>query len=97
MLSENKYYVLDIDYVKNFFKLYGITLYFIILLYIQLGRTPLHLAAIKGDAELFKLLLESGSDYDAVDSTGKTPLYYTIKNKLYLSANLLLQKFCDPW
>lgn len=34
MLSENKYYVLDIDYVKNFFKLYGITLYFIILLYI---------------------------------------------------------------
>lgn len=39
----------------------------------ELGRTALHLAAPRGNAELIKILLEAGADATVVDADGKTP------------------------
>ena len=38
--------------------------------------TPLHLAAIHGDVETVKVLLEAGADVNAADKIGMTPLHY---------------------
>ncbi|XP_053482193.1 BRCA1-associated RING domain protein 1 isoform X2 [Ictalurus furcatus] len=39
------------------------------------GETPLHLAAIKGDVEMTKALLEQGADPNLKDHAGWTPLH----------------------
>ncbi|KAK7939642.1 hypothetical protein WMY93_002968 [Mugilogobius chulae] len=39
------------------------------------GETPLHIAAIKGDAEAVKELLEQGADPNLKDNAGWTPLH----------------------
>ena len=43
-----------------------------------LGRhvTPLHLAARRGDAAVFMVLLEAGADPEAIDVNGKSPMDY---------------------
>lgn len=38
------------------------------------GNGPLHLAALKGHADIIWLLLEAGADQTIVDSNGKTPI-----------------------
>ena len=40
------------------------------------GKTPLHHAAISGNVEFAKKLLEINADVESTDSSGKTPLYY---------------------
>ena len=45
------------------------------LLYIQGGRTPLHLAALQGHMQLVKLLENSGANVNASDEHGMTPLH----------------------
>ena len=40
------------------------------------GLTPLHRAAVKGDVELVKSLLEKGAEVDSRDDAGRTALHY---------------------
>ncbi|CAN7996834.1 unnamed protein product [Ixodes hexagonus] len=44
------------------------------------GRNPLHLAALRKDSAIYKLLVESGADPKALDQKGKTAEYY-LKSK----------------
>ena len=39
------------------------------------GRTPMHLAALEGKAELVAALAEAGADPNALDGKGRTPLH----------------------
>ncbi len=43
------------------------------------GNTPLHLAAINGDALAFKVLLKGGAKSDVVNNENKKPLDYAVK------------------
>ncbi|KAJ5538533.1 hypothetical protein N7494_008012 [Penicillium frequentans] len=45
----------------------------------QKGRTPLHLACIKGSLELVSALIKSGADISSTDHTGETPLQCALK------------------
>lgn len=40
------------------------------------GRTPLHLAMLRGRADLVSLLLSNGADPTACDNHGNTPLHW---------------------
>ena len=40
-----------------------------------IGRTPLHVAAEKGDVELLQLFIEQGCSIEARDELGRTPLF----------------------
>lgn len=42
------------------------------------GRTPIHFAAVYGDAPLMELLLKNGADVNACDSKGQSPLVYAV-------------------
>jgi hypothetical protein len=42
------------------------------------GRTPLHLAAAKGDVTVCQLLMKKGSQLSETDSCGRTPLHWAI-------------------
>jgi ankyrin repeat protein len=39
------------------------------------GSTPLHLAAVGGNAEIVRFLVELGTDADARNAQGMTPLH----------------------
>lgn len=41
-----------------------------------IGLTPLHFAAVRGDAELVDMLLKAGALADVPDKTGATPIFY---------------------
>ncbi|MFC1492720.1 ankyrin repeat domain-containing protein [candidate division KSB1 bacterium] len=45
----------------------------------QYGRNLLHVTAIKGYSDLCTMLLDRNIDFNAEDSSGKTPLYYAGK------------------
>lgn len=63
------------------------------------GRTALHVAARKGEAELIPLLVSAKADVDAKDSAGWTPLHHAVFNShsaavvalVGANANILLQ------
>ena len=44
------------------------------------GNTELHLAALKGYADLTRLLVEHGADVNAVNEYNRTALYYAAKH-----------------
>lgn len=69
------------------------------------GRTPLHYAALQGNVEIAKILLENGADVNVADkdtdpetalafrgNEGKAPLHYAVENGHVEVARLLLQK-----
>ena len=45
------------------------------------GMTPLHVAALLGNAAVFMALLDAGADPEALDVEGKTPLDYAREHK----------------
>lgn len=57
-----------------------------------LRKTPLHLAVKKGNLELIKWLVENGSEINAKDEEGKTPLMDSITEKQIPSMKLFIEK-----
>jgi ankyrin repeat protein len=55
-------------------------------------KTALHLAVKKGNLELIKWLLENGSDINAKDEDGRSPLMDSIIEKQLPIAKLLIEK-----
>lgn len=43
------------------------------------GNTPLHVAALRGEAVAVRLLLEAGADPNAVGERGCTPLHHALE------------------
>ena len=55
-------------------------------------KSALHLAVKKGNLELIKWLLENGSEINAKDEDGKSPLMDSITEKQIPSSKLLIEK-----
>lgn len=62
----------------------------------EMGQTPLHLAAEKGQKEIVEMLLEKGADVNATDKEGRTPLHDAVFYRHYEIAKILLQHHSDP-
>lgn len=60
------------------------------------GDTPLHLAALWGDRNAAKILLEAGVNIDARGDMSCTPLYYSVMGGHAQVAEFLLQNGADP-
>ncbi|KAJ4827900.1 hypothetical protein Tsubulata_021760 [Turnera subulata] len=60
------------------------------------GRTPLHLAASRGNIRCATLLLQSGADKDAKSRDGRTPLYRAAANGDRRMVEMLIQMGADP-
>jgi ankyrin repeat protein len=58
--------------------------------------TPLHIAALRGDAEEVERLLKSGADPNVRDVFGRTPLHYASARNHKAVAELLLSRGADP-
>lgn len=56
-----------------------------------MNRTPLHEAAIDGDAELVRSLLAQGADPNATDDAGWTPLHFAAQDHAVEVVRLLIQ------
>ena len=52
-------------------------------------RSPLHIAAIKGNIEILNMLIAKGASINPKDNFGKTPLYYANTYKNELTAEIL--------
>jgi ankyrin repeat protein len=61
-----------------------------------LRLTPLHLAALRGDAEEVERLLNGGADPNVRDVFGRTPLHYAAARNHKAAAELLLSRGADP-
>ena len=62
----------------------------------EYGRTPLHYAALDGDAERVRQLLSDGADPDAQDDDGWTPLHFACQERHSGVAKVLLRGDADP-
>jgi ankyrin repeat protein len=61
------------------------------------GATPLHDAALAGNADLARLLIEKGAQVDARDGeSGATPLHHAASWGRAAVVRLLLEKGADP-
>lgn len=56
------------------------------------GDTPLHWAAINGDADITKALIDAGANIHAVDGNGDTPIMHAAKHGSPEVAALLIDK-----
>ncbi|MBQ3644801.1 MAG: ankyrin repeat domain-containing protein [Candidatus Riflebacteria bacterium] len=59
---------------------------------IEEGKTLLHCAAQHGNTDLMKKVIDAGVPIDKKTVTGKTPLYFAVKNNQYESAYILINK-----
>nr|ALG40993.1 NF-kappa B [Anthopleura buddemeieri] len=61
------------------------------------GFTPLHLAVIRGNREIIKILLAVGANVESKDGTcGRTPLHLAVENNnLAIAGFLILEAKCD--
>jgi ankyrin repeat protein len=59
------------------------------------GDTPLHVAAIWGDAEMAQVFLASGAEIDARGEHNCTPLHYAVEQEKIEVARLLIQHGAD--
>ena len=61
------------------------------------GRTPLHYAALDGDAERVRQLLSGGADPDAQDNDGRwTPLHFACQGRHSAVVEILLRGGAQP-
>ncbi|OUZ99152.1 MSP domain [Macleaya cordata] len=60
------------------------------------GRTPLHLAASKGNLRCAKVLVEAGADKNAKSQDGRTALYRSVENGDRPMVELLMEMGVDP-
>ena len=60
------------------------------------GRTPLHLAVIRGDTESTTVLLAAGAQVDAVDHVGFRPIHYAYWGSAYWSERENPEKLANP-
>ncbi|XP_007008889.2 PREDICTED: serine/threonine-protein phosphatase 6 regulatory ankyrin repeat subunit C isoform X2 [Theobroma cacao] len=60
------------------------------------GRTPLHLAASKGNIECAKILVESGVDKNAKSKDGRTALFRAAANGNRRMVEMLIELDADP-
>ncbi|KAL5732908.1 hypothetical protein ACOSQ2_032600 [Xanthoceras sorbifolium] len=60
------------------------------------GRTPLHLAASKGNIRCAKALIESGANKNAKSNDGRSPLYNATANGDRQMAEMLIEMGADP-
>ena len=58
-------------------------------------RTPMHFAALKGHADVAKVLIQNGADVNAVNDDNLTPLYYTARHGHVDVAKVLIQNGAD--
>ena len=59
------------------------------------GRTPLHLAALKGDSETVKVLISAGADIHALNEEGATPLHLAAESGHSEVVRILIEAGAD--
>jgi len=62
----------------------------------RLGRAPLHYAALEGDVDAVRRLLNDGADPNISDSEGFTPLHFAAQSRSLDAAELLVAAGADP-
>ncbi|XP_013391240.1 ankyrin-1-like [Lingula anatina] len=60
------------------------------------GQTALHIALLTGNADMVKLLLDSGAEVNAENEDGRTPLYWAAEEGHEDIVKLLLEHGTDP-
>ena len=61
----------------------------------DLGRTPLHYAAWRGQREMAELLIAKGADLNSKTDRGHTPLYLAVRKNQRTVVELLLASGAD--
>jgi hypothetical protein len=59
------------------------------------GRTALHIASLKGNEDLVRLLCDLGADFDLADNQGNTPLHYASSWNHIPIVQLLIERGCQ--
>ncbi|KJA30152.1 hypothetical protein HYPSUDRAFT_175394 [Hypholoma sublateritium FD-334 SS-4] len=59
------------------------------------GKTALHIAALKGNEELVRMLCDFGADFDLSDNKGNTPLHYASSWGHIPTVQLLIERGCQ--
>ncbi|KAF9226585.1 ankyrin [Gyrodon lividus] len=59
------------------------------------GKTALHMAALKGNEELVRMLCDLGADFDLSDNKGNTPLHYASSWGHIPIVQLLIDRGCQ--
>ncbi|KAJ3517964.1 hypothetical protein NLJ89_g146 [Agrocybe chaxingu] len=59
------------------------------------GKTALHIAALKGNEELVRMLCDLGADFDLSDNKGNTPLHYASSWGHITTVQLLIERGCQ--
>ncbi|KAF8205099.1 ankyrin repeat-containing domain protein [Pholiota molesta] len=59
------------------------------------GKTALHIAALKGNEELVRMLCDLGADFDLSDNKGNTPLHYASSWGHIPTVQLLIERGCQ--